>query len=53
MQVAYQNVVANRGWKRSAKAVSKHKGKANPLQAWTGPEVFRNLRIPDIKKIGT
>jgi len=27
--------------------------KAIPLQAWTGPEGFRRLRIPDFKTIGT
>jgi len=29
------------------------KGKAVPLQAWTGPEGFRRLRLPDFKTIGT
>ena len=29
------------------------KGKAIPLQAWTGPEVFRRLRLQDFKTIGT
>jgi len=29
------------------------KGKAIPLQVWTGPEVSRNLRLPDFKTIGT
>jgi hypothetical protein len=29
------------------------KGKAIPLQAWTGPEDFRRLRLPDFKTIGT
>jgi len=29
------------------------KGKAIPLQAWTGPEVSRKLRLPHFKKIGT
>jgi hypothetical protein len=29
------------------------KGKAIPLQSWTGPEVCRNLRLPDFKTIGT
>jgi hypothetical protein len=27
--------------------------KANLLQAWTGPEVSRRLRLPDFKAIGT
>jgi hypothetical protein len=29
------------------------KGKALPLQAWTGPEGFRRLRLPDFKTVGT
>jgi hypothetical protein len=29
------------------------KGKATPLQAWTGPEGSRRLRPPDFKTIGT
>ena len=29
------------------------KGKAIPLQAWTGPEGSRWLRLPDFKTIGT
>ena len=29
------------------------KMKAIPLQAWTGPEGSRKLRLPDFKKIGT
>jgi hypothetical protein len=28
-------------------------GKAIPLQAWTGPEGSRTLRLPDFKTIGT
>jgi len=28
----------------------RQKSKAIPLQAWTGPEVSRKLRIPDFKK---
>jgi len=28
-------------------------GKAIPLQAWTGPEGFRRLSLPDFKTIGT
>jgi len=27
--------------------------KTNPLQAWTGSEGSRKLRLPDFKKIGT
>jgi hypothetical protein len=34
--------------------VKKHsKCKAIPLQAWTGPEGSRRLRLPDFKTIGT
>jgi len=29
------------------------KGKAIPLQAWTGPESSRRLRLPDFKTFGT
>jgi hypothetical protein len=29
------------------------KGKAIPLQAWTGPEGSRTLKFPDFKTIGT
>jgi hypothetical protein len=29
------------------------KGKAIPLQAFTGPEESRRLRLPDFKTIGT
>jgi len=29
------------------------KGKAIPLQAWTGPEGSRKFRLPDFKTIGT
>jgi len=31
----------------------KDKGKAIPLQAWTGPEGARRLRLPDFKTVGT
>jgi len=30
-----------------------YKGKAIPLQAWTGPEVSRKLRLPDFKTFST
>ena len=30
-----------------------YKGKAIPLQAWTGPEGSRRLRLPDFKTVGT
>jgi len=33
--------------------VYKGKGKAIPLQAWTGPEGSRKLKLPDFMKIGT
>jgi len=34
-------------------SVKKGKGKAIPLQAWTGPEGVRRLKLPDFKTIGT
>jgi hypothetical protein len=37
----------NRAWENTKK------GKANPLQALTGPEGSRRLRLPDFKTIGT
>jgi hypothetical protein len=33
--------------------INKGKGKAIPLQAWTGPEDSRRLRLPYFKGIGT
>ena len=34
--------------------VKKHvKGKTVPLQAWTGPDGSRSLRLPDFETIGT
>jgi hypothetical protein len=30
-----------------------YKGKAIPLQTWTGPEGSRRLRLPDIKTVST
>jgi hypothetical protein len=33
--------------------ICKGKGKAIPLQTWTGPEGSRRLRFPDFKTIGT
>ena len=35
------------------KILGKGKGKAIPLQAWTGPEGSRRLRLPDFKTLGT
>ena len=35
------------------KSTEKKKGKAIPLQAWTGPEVSRRLRFPEFKTVGT
>ena len=33
--------------------ISKGKGKGVPLKAWTGPEAFRWLRLPNFKTVGT
>jgi len=38
---------------RGAKLTLHMKGKDIPLQAWTGPEGSRSLRLPDFKTIGT
>jgi len=41
-------------WKQDVpEATCKGKGKGIPLQAWTGPEGSRWLRLPDFKTIGT
>jgi hypothetical protein len=45
------NVSQEHGMK--AQGASKGKGKAFPLQAWTGPEDSRRLRLPDFKTVGT
>jgi len=34
------------------KSKGKSKGKAIPLQAWTGPAGSRRMRLPDFKTIG-
>jgi len=33
--------------------INRKKCKAIPLQAWTGPEGSRRLRLPDFKTFGT
>jgi len=35
------------------KVLCRGKGKAIPLQAWTGPEGCRRLRLPDFMTFGT
>jgi hypothetical protein len=39
--------------KQSAKLTGFSKGKGKALQAWTGPEGSRRLRLPDFKTIDT
>jgi len=36
-----------------AQLILPYKGKAIPLQAWTGPEGSRRLRLPNFKTVGT
>ena len=38
---------------RGLTQITKIKDKTIPLQAWTGPEGSRRLRLPDFKTIGT
>ena len=38
---------------RTLKEISKVKDKGIPIQAWTGPEGSRSLRLSDFKKIAT
>jgi len=37
----------------ASKFIIHSKGKAIPLQAWTGPDGSRRLRLSDFKTIGT
>jgi hypothetical protein len=37
---------------KSQRKLIELKGKAIPLQAWTGPEGYRRLRLPDFKTLG-
>jgi hypothetical protein len=39
--------------RHAANSRFKGKGKAIPLQAWTGPEGSRRLRLLDFKTVGT
>jgi len=39
--------------KVKGKGKGKSKGKTIPLNAWTGREVSRRLRLPDFKTLGT
>jgi len=39
-------------WNATCKIIDV-KGKAIPLQVWTGPEGSRRLRLPDFNTIGT
>jgi hypothetical protein len=34
-------------------SITRHKAKAIPLQAWTGPEGSTSLILPDFKTVGT
>jgi len=43
---ASKNTIKGKG-----KGKVKGKGKPIPLQAWTGPEGSRRLRLPDVKTI--
>jgi hypothetical protein len=38
---------------KEARIEKGYKGKGTPLQAWTGPEGSRSLRLPDFKTVGT
>jgi hypothetical protein len=51
----YRHTTSKTGRIHPFKTVKKAngKGKATPLQAWTGPEVSRRLRLPDFMTIGT
>jgi hypothetical protein len=48
-------ILANLSAKFTGKSegIGKCEGKSVPIQAWAGPEVFRMLRFPDFKTVGT
>ena len=39
--------------KKSFIMITKDKGRTIPLQAWTGPEGSKSLRLPNFKTVGT
>jgi len=52
----YENINNNAGnnsSNKNNKLKCTSKGKAIPLQAWTGPKGSNRLRLPDFKTIGT
>jgi hypothetical protein len=50
--ISYTKIVKYKTCKMFRICKGKGKGKAIPLQAWTGPEVSRRLRLPDLKTFG-
>ena len=40
-------------YERPSNTAENVKGKAIPLQVWTGPESSRRLKLPDFMTIGT
>jgi len=47
------NMMTHRTGQNNLYVIIGYTGKAIPLQAWTGPEGSRRLRLPDFKTIGT
>jgi hypothetical protein len=47
------NIMTHRTGQNNLYVINGCKGKAIPLQAWTGPEGSRSSRLPDFKTIGT
>jgi hypothetical protein len=48
-----ETTVVQRDDSKCLQVEGKGKGKEIPLQAWTGPEGCRRLRLPDFKTIST
>ena len=46
-------LMSNKKVKDKIKGTGKGKGKAIPLQAWTGPEGSMSFRLPDFKTVAT
>jgi hypothetical protein len=47
------SVVKDEEEERVRESRKRKKDKEFPVQAWTGPDGSRRLRLPDIKKFGT
>ena len=52
-EASFLSTARVRNWRPISSALLHNKSKAIPVQAWTGPDGSRRLRLPDFKTIGT